>query len=281
MHEINWIDNSFDLTHTSDYHLSIQIGLDGFSYCILDTRMNKYLVFQNVPLVVGKVQFLPRKIDAIFDQNERLKASYKSISVTFSTNKVTLIPRVFSENTCAKKIAVLINEVTRTEDLHTDVISGFGYQLISSYPKELMTLFNQKYTDFVFMHKSVPLIQTAAAQRDEKKNTLMINFEKKYIRMIAFKNSQISLYNSFYFKNEPDFLYYTLNIWQNLLFDPDRDEILVGGFVADDSNYIRQLKKYVSNVHFLNPAEGFNYGNLFSKVQKHQFVSLLNTYSCV
>lgn len=281
MHEINWIDNSFDLTRTTDYHLSIQIGPDGFSYCILDTRTNKYLVFQNVPLVVGKVQFLPRKIEAIFDQDERIKASYKSVSVTFSTNKVTLVPRVFSENAGAQKIAALINEATRTEDLHTDVISGFGYQLISSYPKELLTLLNQKYADFVFMHKSVPLIQTAAAQRDEKKNTLMINFEKKYIRMIAFKNSQISLYNSFYFKNEPDFLYYTLNIWQNLLFDPDRDEILVGGFVADDSNYIRQLKKYVSDVHFLKPAEGFNYGNLFNKVQKHQFVSLLNTYSCV
>jgi hypothetical protein len=281
MHEINWIDNSFDLTHASDYHLSIQIGLDGFSYCILDTRMNKYLVFQNVPLVVGKVQFLPRKIESIFDQDERLNASYKSVSVTFSTNKVTLIPREFTESSESQKIASLINEIGRTEDVHTDKINGFGYQLISSHPKELMAFLNKKYSNFTFMHKSVPLIQSTAAQRDEKKNTLMINFEKKYIRMIALKNSQISLYNSFYFKNEPDFLYYTLNIWQNLLFDPDRDEILVGGFVADDSNYVRQLKKYVSNVHFLKPAEGFNYGNLFNKVQKHQFVSLLNTYSCV
>lgn len=281
MHEINWIDPSFDLSHTSDYHLSIQLGLDGFSYCILDTRINKYLVFQNIPLVVGKTQFLSRKIEAIFDQDERLNALYKNVSVTFSTNKVTLIPKEFAESPEAQKIASLINEIGRTEDLHADKINGFGYQLISSCPKELMTFLNKKYSNFTFTHKSVPLIQSTAAQRDEKKNTLMINFEKKYIRMIAFKTMQISLYNSFYFKNESDFLYYTLNIWQNLLLNPDRDEILVGGFVADDSNYIRQLKKYVSNIHFLKPAEGFNYGNLFSKMQKHQFVSLLNTYSCV
>lgn len=281
MHEINWIDPTFDFKHTSDYHLSIQLGLDGFSYCILDTRINKYLIFQNTPLVVGKTQFLSRKIEAIFDQDERLNASFKNVSVSFSTNKATLIPREFAESLDAQKIASLITEAGRTEDLHADKISGFGYQLISSYPKELMTFLNKKYSNFTFTHKSVPLIQSAAAQRDEKKNSLMINFEKKYIRMIAFKNMQISLYNSFYFKNEPDFLYYTLNIWQNLLFDPDRDEILVGGFVADDSSYIRQLKKYVSNIHFLKPAEGFNYGTLFSKMQKHQFVSLLNTYSCV
>jgi hypothetical protein len=281
MHEISWIDNAFDLTHTSDYHLSIQIGLDGFSYGILDTRMNKYLVFRHIPLTASKQQFLSRKVEAIFDEDEKLGASYKNVSITFSTNKVTLVPAEFSETAGALKIASLINEVGRTEELHTDEIRGFGYQLISSYPKELMAVLHRKYTDFTFCHKSIPLIQTTAAQRDEKKNTLMINFEKKYIRMIAFKNTQISLYNSFYFKNEPDFLYYTLNIWQNLLLDPDRDEILVGGFVADDSSYIRQLKKYVSNIRFLKPAEGFNYGNLFNKVQKHQFVSLLNTYSCV
>lgn len=281
MHEINWIDSAFDLTRTTDYHLSIQLGLDGFSYCILDTRINKYLVFQHIPLTIGKAQFLSRKAESILDQDERLNATYKSVSFTFSTNKVTLIPNAFSDDSGAEKIALLINEVGRTEEQHIDTISGFGYQLISSFPKELMTVLSRKYTNFTFTHKSVPLIQTTAAQRDEKKNTLMINFEKKYIRMIAFKNMHISLYNSFYFKNEQDFLYYTLNIWQNLLFDPDRDEILVGGFVADDSNYIRQLKKYVSDIQFLKPAEGFNYGSLFNKFQKHQFVSLLNTYSCV
>ena len=281
MQEINRTDDSFDLKNATNFHLSIQIGLDGFSYCILDTRLNKYLVFQNIPLAVAKPQFLSRKTEFLFDQDERLNASYKSISVNYSTQKVTLLPKEFAENSGDEKIASLINEGTRTEEQHTDIISGFGYKLISSLPKELMAVLNRKYSDFTFTHKSVPLIQSTAAQRDEKKNALMINFERKYIRVIAFKNMQISLYNSFYFKNEADFLYYTLNIWQNLLLDPNHDEILVGGFVADDSSYIRQLKKYVSNIRFLKPAEGFNYGTLFSKIQKHQFVSLLNTYSCV
>jgi hypothetical protein len=99
--------------------------------------------------------------------------------------------------------------------------------------------------------------------------------------MIAFKETQLVLYNCFYFKNESDFLYYTLNVWQNLRFDPERDEVLIGGYVADDSNFIRQLKKYVSNIVFLKPASGINYGSLFSRIQKHQFVSLLNTFPCV
>ncbi|HPR85643.1 MAG TPA: DUF3822 family protein, partial [Prolixibacteraceae bacterium] len=64
LQEISWTDDSFDLKNAGNYHLSIQIGLDGFSYCILDTRINKYLAFQNIPLAVIKPQFLSRKTES-------------------------------------------------------------------------------------------------------------------------------------------------------------------------------------------------------------------------
>jgi hypothetical protein len=281
MHEINWIDDSFDIRLASEYHISIQIGLDGFSFCILDTRRNKYVVFRHIPLIVGKLQFLSRKIETIFDQEEKLNASFKSVSITYSTNKATLIPKEYSESDSFLKIASVTNDTNRNEDIRTDNIPGFNYQLAYSYPKELMNLLHRKYTDFTIRHKSIPLIASGIDQRTEKKNTLLINFEKKYIRMIALKDMQIDLYNSFYYKNESDFLYYTLNTWQSLQFDPERDEILIGGYVADDSGYIRQLKKYISNIRFLKPSADFDYGKTFEKIQKHQFISLLNTYPCV
>lgn len=281
MHEINWLDESFDIKHASDYHLSIQIGLDGFSFCIMDTLRNKYVAFQHNPLIVGKLQFLPRKIETILDQEEKLNASFKSVSVTYSTNKATLVPKEYSEDDAVQKIASLTSDISRNESIRTDDIPGFHYKLTYSFPNEIISLLNRKYTDFSFRHKSIPLISSVAGQRNEKKNTLLVNFEKKYIRIIAFNETQLVLYNCFYFKNESDFLYYTLNVWQNLQFDPERDEVHIGGYVADDSSFVRHLKKYISNILFLKPATGINYGNLFSKIQKHQFVSLLNTFPCV
>jgi len=76
-------------------------------------------------------------------------------------------------------------------------------------------------------------------------------------------------------------MYYILNVCHSLQIDPELDEILISGFVADDSGYVKQLKKYHGNVQFLKPSARFNYGNIFEKVQKHQFVSLLNSYKCV
>jgi len=281
MHEINSIDESFDLKLASEYHLSIQIGLDGFSFCVLDIHRNKYIVFRHIPLIVGKLQFLTRKIETIFDQEEMLNASYQSVSISYSTNKSTLLPKEYSAPDHFVDVANLTNDISRSEDIRADDIPGFNFQLVYSFPKELMTFLNRKFTDFQFRHKSIPLLESAMNQRSEKKNMLLLNFEKKYIRMIALKGSQIALYNSFYFKNESDFLYYTLNICHNLQFDPELDEIRIGGYVADDSGYVRQLKKYLGNVQFLKPSADLNYGNIFEKIQKHQFISLLNTYPCV
>lgn len=280
MHEINLVDESFDLKRASEYHLSIQLGLDGFSFCILDISRNKYIVFRHIPLIVGKLQFLARKMETIFEQEDKLNAVYQSVSVSYSTNKATLVPKEFSDQIDPEKVAGFTNELSRSEDVRADDIPGFNYQLVYSYPKELMAVLQRKYTEFQFRHKSVSLIGAAQNQRDEKKNTLLINFEKKYIRAIAIKASQISLYNSFYFKNESDFLYYTLNICHSLQLDAERDELLIGGYVADDSGYIRQLKKYIGTIQFLKPSLGYGYGNIFDKIQKHQFISLLNSYPC-
>lgn len=281
MHEINLVDHSFDLKRTSEYHLSIQLGLDGFSFCILDISRNKYIAFRHIPLIVGKVQFLPQKIEILFEEEEKLNASFHSVSITYSGINATLFPKEFSMASDSLKLEALTGETNRTEEIRTEDLPGFNYQIVYSFPRQIINLFNRKYTEFRFKHKSIPLLATVLDQRNEKTNSLLINFEKKYIRMIALKGSQIVLYNSFYFKNESDFLFHTLNVWHNLQFDAERDEILIGGFVADDSSYIRQIKKYISNVLFLKPSEDYNYGNLFEKTQKHQFVSLLNTYPCV
>jgi hypothetical protein len=280
MHEINFVDESFDLKLASEYHLSIQLGLDGFSFCILDILRKKYLVFRNIPLIVGKLQFLPRKVEAIFDQEENLNANFQSVLISYSTNKATLIPKTYSNPELISRFVALTNEISRNEEIRAENIPGFSYQVAYSFPKDLVSVFNRKYTDYRFMHKSVPFMATALEQRNDKKNSLLINFEKNYIRMIVIKGMQIALFNSFYFKSELDFLYYTLNICQSLQIDPELDEIMISGQVADDSGYIRQLKKYHHNLVFLKPSAGFTYGKIFDKVQKHQFISLLNSYSC-
>jgi len=280
MHEINFVDESFDLKRASEYHLSIQLGLDGFSFCVLDILRKKYIAFRYIPLIIGKIQFLSRKVEAIFEQEENLNAIFQSVLILYSTNKATLIPKTYSNPEYNALFADLTNDISRNEETLTNRFPAFNYQVAYSLPKDLNQLFKRKFTDYRLIHKSVPFLTTALDQRNEKRNSILVNFEKNYILIIVIKGFQLTLFNSFYIKNELDFIYYTLNICQSQQIDPEQDEVIISGQVADDSVFIRQLKKYQHNISFLKPFNGYSYGPIFDKTQKNQFISLLNSYLC-
>lgn len=280
MHELTIVDESFDLKFASEYHLSIQAGLDGFSFCVLHCSQNKFVVLQHIPFSAANYSFLARKIETVFEQEPKITAAYQSVSVALSTDKATLTPKVFSDKSLLKSAANLAFELTRNEDILTRDLPGLNQQISFCYPKDLLALFSRKFNEFNITHLAVSNLLSALLQRDETRNALLVHFGKKNINLIALQGSQIALFNSFYFKNESDFLYHTLNCCTKIQFDPQIDEMLVSGFVADDSSYIKQLKKYIGNVYFLKPPAEYRYSNIFEKVQKHQFVNLFTSGPC-
>jgi len=280
MHEINFVDKSFDLKQASEYHLSIQLGLDGFSFCILDQQGGKYILFRHIPATIGKVQFLPRKVETIFEQEEVLNAVFRSVTIVYSSSRATLIPKTFANPEIVALIAAFTDEMGKNEETLTNDLPGLNYQVAFSIPKELIRLFNRKYTEFRVMHQCVPLLATCLEHFNEKRNSLLIHFEKNHIRVVLIKGHKLHLFNSFFIKNEVDFLYYTLNICQSQQIDPHNDEVFISGQVANDSAYIRQLKKYQHNISCLKPDNRYSYGSIFEKDQKHQFTSLLNSFLC-
>jgi hypothetical protein len=119
MHELNVVDETFELKLAKEYHISIQVGLDGFSFCILDIRRDKYIVLRHIPLIVGKPNFLSRKIETIFDQEEILNAAYQSVSITYSTNKATLIPKELAEGN-SSMVTNFTHEISKNEEVGTN-----------------------------------------------------------------------------------------------------------------------------------------------------------------
>ena len=180
MHEINWTDELFDIKQASNYHLSIQIGLDGFSFCMLDTLRNRYVAFQHIPLVVGKLQFLPRKIETIFDQEEKLGASFKKHCCNLLDQpKPRLYRKSIPKAISDQKIVSITCESVRNEDIRTDDISGFNYRLAYSLPNRDYVVAEPEIHRFQFPPQvgSTYLVNCKPAQRKEKHAALSTSKE--------------------------------------------------------------------------------------------------------
>ncbi|MDX9882429.1 MAG: DUF3822 family protein [Prolixibacteraceae bacterium] len=280
MHEISYVDETFDLNFILEYHLSIQIGLDGFSFCILDTIQKKYVLLQHFPLAVKKSQFLTGKIREIYDREEVLNKQFKSVAIGYNDLKATIIPSSFSTGGELQQIISLNQPTERNEEIAACHVKSFSHDIVFSYPQELRAFLDSKYPEYHFFHSAYPLLNAVMQQKGKAAKTAVLYFNKKYFHIILLEKS-IRLFNSFFYKTENDFLYHTLHICKNLSFDAEKDEVLVGGMVAGDSDYIRQLKKYLLHVRMLKPDQDFHYSYTFEKTPGHYFAGLFNSYKCV
>lgn len=279
MHEISYVDETFDLNFTLEYHLSIQAGLDGFSFCILDTVQKKYVLLRHIPLAIKKSQFLVGKIREIYELEEVLNKTFKSVMIGYNDQKATILPVAFSDNNQTKQVFELNQSIERNEEVSSCSIKSFSQDIVFSYPHELRSFFDSKYPEYHLFHTTYPMLNASIQQKGKAGKTVILNFNKKYF-YIVFIEKNIRLFNSFYYKTETDFLYHTLNICKNLGFDAEKDEVLISGTVASDSDYIRQLKKYLLHVNFLKPDQDFHYSYTFEKTPGHYFAELFNSYKC-
>ena len=279
MHEISYVDETFDLNFISEYHLSIQISLDGFSFCVLDTVQKKYVLLQHFPLAVKKACFLTGKIRDIYNKEEVLSKQFKSVFVGYNDQKITIVPAPFTEKKQLSDIISLNQPFEKNEEVISCRIKSFSQDLVFSFPQELRTFLDSKYPEYRFFHSAYPLLNAVVQQKGKALKTLVLHFSKKYFHII-FLEKDIRLFNSYFYKTETDFLYHVLNVCKNLGFDAEKDEVMIGGTVAGDSDYIRQLKKYLLHVRMLKPDQDFHYSYTFEKTAGHRFSALFNSYQC-
>lgn len=280
MHELSYVDETFDLNFSLEYHLSIQINLDGFSFCILDIIQKKYVLLRYIPMTIGKSQFLTGKIQDIYENEKILNKNFKSVFISYDDQRATIIPSYFADTHHYEQVFELNQESGRNDEISSSKIQNFKQEIYFSYPKDIRSFFDSKYSEYHLSHSSYPLLNAAIHQKGKADKTLVLNFNKKYFQMVLLKND-IQLFNSFFYKTETDFLYHTLNICKRADFDAEKDDVLISGFVASDSNYIRQLKKYLLNLNFLSPDMDYHYSYTFEKTPDHYFAGLFNSYKCV
>lgn len=279
MHDILHADETFDLNYSLEYHLSIQLGLDGFSFSILDTVQRKYVLLRHIPLAVKRTVFLPGRIREIYEAEEILSKHFKSVTIAYSDQRATLIPLPFSDSSSLKQIIELNQELDKHEEVASCLIKSFGQDITFAFPSEVRALFDAKYPEYRLLHSVYPLLSAAMQQKGKADNIVVINFCKHFFQLIILKKG-ICFFNSFYYKTENDFLFHTLNVCRQLNVDAEKDQLLLAGWVPGESDYVRQLKKYMLHVNFLKPDQEFHYSYTFDKTPAHYFAGLLNTYRC-
>lgn len=281
MYEFTFLDETLDINTTQSYHLSIQVSLNGFSFSILDTVRNKYVALKNYPL--DKQKGIPEdQLKDIFKKDEFLTRKYKSSSYFFITDKSTLVPSPLFNKDKIKEYLMFNHPLEERNKIFYNQIKNANTYTVYSIPVNICEILDKQFPGIKNYHQSVPFIEQIILknQSGEFDFSAFINITPGIFDIAVSQSKKLILYNQFCFKNENDFIYFVLNIFEQLKLNPEKTLLFLSGEITKTSKYYESLKKYIKSIRFEKRDNQFIYSYTFNQIPEHTFISLLNLYNC-
>ncbi len=248
MREISCIDETFDNNYTIEYKLSIQVSLDGFSFCILDNLRNKFLLFKHIPYLLSNNQFLFQKVSEILKTEEYLQGKFKSVTISYASRESSIIPA--EVNTDDTSVLSGIYHITESEGIKSIPTKLPNKNLVFAYPKAVFDLLEQKFPENKTTHSAIANINQGIQKAKKKYPHGVISVHKNNFSIYLFEEEKLVFSNAYLYTNEIDFIYFALESVKSAGFKTTLMPIYINGFLEEKSAIYNLLVKYFFDVIF-------------------------------
>ncbi|MCL3780460.1 DUF3822 family protein [Prolixibacteraceae bacterium JC049] len=279
MQEFICTDETLDIYSTLQYRLSIQMSLDGFSFSILDTIQDKFVLLQHRPFYLKWSGQLQEELNKIVSDNPILEKQFKSTHIAISTPQVALIPQSFY-NTEDQEVLFYQNFPYKTKQkLRESQFQEQELTAIYSIPELMDNFITHQFEEAHVTHHMVPFVTYGLKQFKHKQKCFVFAHEK-HLEVFAVTENKLQFYNHFRYKNESDIIYYILSVYKQLNLTPETDELILAGYLKKQSELYQQLKRYIRKIEFLKMDNSHTYSYTFNQIPKHFYSTLISLSEC-
>jgi len=257
--------STFSIDLSEQYHLSVEIGLEHFSYCIINGSTNNVEYFNNFIVNDDMIN--------IINKEEILKLNFASSSVAFTNFPYTLVPNeLFIEKNSKKMLEATTNLY---DIIKSDSLPKIDAHLIYTIPSVISDIVFTFFPNAKQKAQQTILIEQFNRFDNENDNAyLYIN--KKKITITAFKRKKLILNNSFNFDTKEDILYFTLFAFEQVKLDTENVNVILYGNIKQGDENHQLLYEYIRNITFGLRPNNLNFSSEFNKLKTHQFYGLFS-----
>jgi len=279
---ISLIDESIKETNFLDCHLTLQLGYEGLTYSVLDTKRNKYLGvesynFQNIFHYTD----LSTEVSNIIKSNPLLQKKYKSQGVALVNLKSTLVPSPLFEKDKKDTFLKLNHTIEEDEIVQTDFLRNVEAYNIFAISKSIESTIKKYFDRVSFRHFSSCLIESILKQnKNQTDKNVFVHVQSSHFEIIVCEGKKLIFYNSFAHQTSEDFIYYLLFTCEQLKLNPETLNLILIGEVEKNSALNSILKKYIRNIKFGERPESFEYSYKLDQIPKHFYYNLFNQFLC-
>ncbi len=263
------------------FKMSIQVRLNGFSFCILNCTNNKITWYKKIDL--GKEHSpvdLLKEIEKLYSEEKHLKNKFEEVTILFSNNLYTLVPEAYFIEKEASTYLKFNTKILKTDVVAHDILSNELVNVYIPYTN-INNYFFDKYGEFEFKHNITVLIEAVLAKKNESLNTqVYLNDFSNYYDLVVVHNNKLLLANTFQYETKEDFIYYLLFTAEQLQIDPSEFKLWLLGDIAKESEIFDIAYNYIKNIDFLIPTFNFTSELEQSETFHREAFSLLKTLKC-
>ena len=268
--------DNFNIALANSYHLSIQLGISHFSYCLLNTTTFTYDYAKKYSL--SSKEDIATEITEIINNDAIIKADFSSQSVAFVNLPSTLVPNTLYKKEDAKTLLAFNTEV-KGEILIDNILSQKAH-LIYAVPESIVSIVSNFFPKA--KHKaqeSILIQQYSQLNTDTEKAYLYLNEQK--VGITIFKGNKLIFNNTFDYTSKEDLLYYALFSFEQLKISPNSIDVTVFGTIENEDEHFNLLYDYIRNIKLGKRPHQFTFPTEFNTLSEHKYFGLFTQVLCV
>ena len=248
---------SFDLNKSEQYTLSIRLSTDGFSFSIYNPLSGNDFYFRDYP--VNTQRSMAANVKGFLTATEELKHTFKQINILVQSERFTPVPLELFEDDQMETLFYQNLPKQQNEVILCNILGKTNTVILFSLDKLTHLYLTDQFPSARFFSAVSPQIENLSYRSSQGNNyKLYANLHDRYMEVFAFDKGRLLLTNTFQTSGSNDANYYLLNLWQQLKFDQERDEMHLIGPIETRKEVSTCLAKYIRHVYSINPHAELN-----------------------
>ena len=260
--------------------LSIQVNLNGLSFCILNRTSNTIELLQSLSFQQTLNPFdVLNRLKTELSANSSFSIEFDAVNVIHQNELSTLVPRaLYNDNNKADYLKfntkiLKTDFITQDEIAVNDSVNVYiPYININNYIFETFGAFTYKHSSTVLLDT---LLQKCLQNTDLE---VHLHVNHKMLEISVIDKGQLQLFNVFEYHSKEDFIYYVLFVFEQLNLDVETTVVYLSGTINRNDNLYNLLYTYVRHVEFETLNLSYSFSELIDTEQLHNHYLILNTF---
>ncbi|MRX65457.1 DUF3822 family protein [Maribacter luteus] len=236
--------------------LSIQVSLNGLSFCVLDTISNT--ITNSERQVFDKILNpfeLQNNLRTLLEKHQIHKTSFSEVIVVHSNGLFSFVPKsLFDENELANYLK-LNAKILANDHLAYDALEN--YDMVNVYVPfvNINNYIFELFGEFEYKHNGTVLVEALLNNSGANKEPICyVHVDGQQMSITVISQKKLQLHNSFTFTSKEDFIYYLLFTMEQLNLETETTKLKLFGSIEEDDEIYKLCYSYIKDITIFIPS---------------------------